>query len=130
MMSRLRFMLLLCLGCAGLAVAATPAVAGTDHFCAGNYVGAGDACADGGTHSGAFYVEVTVDHTGCAAFNNGHGGIYTANNGTTDTWAFACTVGSGTNGGNTPGWVGSVHGTMLNPNGSTTDYIYDAHVSW
>jgi hypothetical protein len=96
------------------------------HFCAGNTVAALWACADGGTHTGNNYIEVTVNHTSCAAFNSGHGGIYFPPG--TSTYSVACTAGSGTNGGYTNG-ANPIHGTFWVTGGVDT-YLYDAHISW
>lgn len=107
------------------AVAPSLAAAGTEHYCAGG-LSAGWRCASGNAHSvNSMYVEVVTDHTACAAVGWGFGGYSPSGS----VSLVACTSGSGTMG----GWRNAVsdgHGAVYNPNGSTTDYIYDAHASW
>ena len=110
-----------------LCVLVAAAVAGTTHYCSGN-LSAGWSCADGNAHSGGLYVEITTDHTGCAALAYGYGG-YNGSPTSDNTQFVACTNGSGTNGGTRIGVVNG-HGAVANPNAMTTDSVSDAHITW
>lgn len=106
---------------------APSAFAGTDHYCQGN-LPAGWSCAGGNAHTGRLYVEIITNHTGCAALAFGYGG-YNSRPLADNTLLVACTSGRGTNGGTRQGTT-PAHGAVFNPNSRTTDYIYDAHISY
>lgn len=73
-------------------------------------------------------VNIQTNHTGCAAVAVGYGG-YNSSPTSSDTGLVACTSGSGTAG----GWVSlgtPSHGAVYDPNQSTGDYIYEAHIGY
>lgn len=106
--------------------AATTASGADEHYCTGN-LASGWRCGSTNAHtSSSIYVEVVTSHTACAG--TGSFGGYSSNAGVND---IACTNGAGTNGGYFYNPLNAaIHGTVHNPNGATTDVIYDAHMSW
>lgn len=118
---------------AGVLAVATPASAGVlETYCSGANLQNGWGCGGGSAFSGNIHVDITTSHTGCAALSS-FGGYNSspvvggAFGGSVNLVNLACTNGSGTNGANA--LTTSHHGAIYNPNGSTWDYIYDAHIS-
>ncbi len=110
-------------------VAADRAVAGTEHYCEGNTVPARSVCAGGNAHGGTVYVQVQLNHTGCAGLAYGFGGWQYGTLANTESWA--CTSGAGTNGTYVTICCSLAgHGAVINENQSTQDYVYEAHISW
>lgn len=111
-----------------LLASATGAIA-SEHYCVGN-LQAKWACAHGNAHTvDKAYVEIITNHTGCAGLGTGFGGYKPPVVYAEDFTSVACTNGSGTSGG-TRISINGAHGAVYNPNSSTTDYVYDAHISW
>ena len=102
---------------------ATRALAATHHFCQGNTIQAGQACT-GGYTTGIYFVQTTVNHTGCAGIAPHNGGFFYPAS-TEDFNPLACTSGSGTAGTTINSSTG--HGGTYDPNVSTADLIIDFH---
>lgn len=105
----------------------TAALATTVHFFSGTLIPS-QGFATTEAHS-ITYVEVTTDHTACAAITTGIAGYYGYMPGNPNVGLVACTAGSGTNGGHTSGSI-QVHGSAVNPNQSTVDSISDSHYDY
>lgn len=111
------------------AVFVAPASAGTDHYCENATLPAGWSCAGGRAHTGNVYLELTTNHTGCNAAASGYGGYNSNPNFVSNTFVANCTSGSGTQGVYGEFRV-PLHGAVYNPNQSTGDYIYQAHITF
>jgi hypothetical protein len=114
-----------------LGAAAASATAGVEHYCAGDWPAKWACSGSTGHNNQTIYVEIVTNHTGCAdiaSYPYGGGSWYNPDLNYWDDWA--CTAGSGTNGGYAAVSGGTVYGGIRNPNASTTDHVSDAHVSW
>jgi hypothetical protein len=128
--ARIRLLLTVALSSSvcGLALAA-PATAGVEHYCEGADLPAGWSCASTNAHTGAVYVDIQTNHTGCAGVALGYGGYNSAPTGD-NTLAEACTNGAGTNGACVSTGSNGTHGAVMNFNSSTADFISEAHMTF
>jgi hypothetical protein len=121
--------------CAVAALAFMPTLSSAyspEHYCEGIYLQPQFVCGSANAHSGDMYVDIQTDHTGCAAVGQGYGPSQRPAQGYF-TVVIACTSGSGTSGGvfhNSGGPSGNLfHGAVYDPNQTTANYIYEAHLS-
>jgi hypothetical protein len=112
-------------------IASGNAVAGVQHYCAGDWPAKWACSGSQGFTNNTIYVEIVTNHTGCADIAWApYGGGSWYNPPLSYWYDWACTAGSGTNGGYASVSGGTAYGGIRNPNTSTTDHVYDAHVSW
>lgn len=89
-------------------------------------LGAGNTYASYSSHGNTYYVQSVTDHTACPGYHTGGGGYFS---GAPTYFKPLAGCGWGTTGWSA-GTSSSVRGAVFNPNGSTTDYVSDAHYSW
>ncbi|WP_445150674.1 hypothetical protein [Baekduia sp. Peel2402] len=110
---------------AALAMAGTAGAVTLDHYLQGQNIGPGNTFAGYNAHTNPWQSATTSDHTACPSYDVGHGGYFS---GAPADFTLS-TCGPGTSYWNVS-HGGSWHGAAFNPNGATTDYIYDAYVGW
>lgn len=114
--------------CGLLGVLAAPAAAGTTpSYCVGNLY-AGWACAGADAHSGSLTLFSSSDHTVCLAVATGYSGYNSAPTSSNTIGIAMCGYGNIQQSVNTGGTY--YHGAVHNTNGSTTDYIYNAYMTY
>lgn len=115
---------------AGSLFLASKAFGVTEHFCTGtlpHMTACGSPNAHGLGTTANMYVELTVNHTGCAGYGYGFGGYVGL---PANAYDLACTSGAGTNGGCIQIINYSTHGVLLNHNSTTDDSVSDAHLTY
>ncbi len=110
----------------GWVSSAAPALAGVEHYCENANLPAWSACAHGNAHGYmVLYTDIQTNHSGCAGVGSGFGGPGPISSFTPT----GCTTGAGTAGGSIyPNYM--AHGAVGNYNSATSDWIYEAHISW